>query len=203
MFKFWGSYQIYYQIDLDSLVPEDPKLKRLEALVSFDFIRDILRDYDFHTQKPSIDPVLLVKMLLIGYPFNIWSEKKLVEDISLNLAYRGSIGYDLDEEIPNHSIFSKARPRFGKKLFEEIFSQILKLASSRGLLQTKAMLIGSTIIKANASLSSIMEVELSPEDYWRELDENEKNQALAGQSQKRDSLPRWENILAGRLIKKG
>jgi len=104
--------RIYYNINLDSLVPEDHFLKRLERLVSFDFVRDITRDYYSHTGKPSIDPVVLVKMLLIGYLFDIRSERKLVEEISLNLAYRWYIGYDLDEEIPNHSIFSKARARF-------------------------------------------------------------------------------------------
>lgn len=104
--------RIYYNINLDSLVPEDHFLKRLERLVSFNFVRDITRDYYSHTGKPSIDPVVLVKMLLIGYLFDIRSERKLTEEISLNLAYRWYIDYDLDEEIPDHSIFSKARARF-------------------------------------------------------------------------------------------
>ena len=60
-------------------------------------------------------------MLLVGYLFDIRSERKLIEEISLNLAYRWYIGYDLDEEVPNHSVFSKARTRFGKKLFVDIF----------------------------------------------------------------------------------
>jgi transposase len=64
-------------------------------------------------------------MLLIGYIFDIRSERKLIEEISLNLAYRWYIEYDLDEEIPDHSIFSKARNRFGKKLFVDIFEKIL------------------------------------------------------------------------------
>ena len=104
--------RIYYNINLDSLVPEDHFLKKLDRLVSFDFVRNITRDYYSHTGKPSIDPKVLVKMLLIGYLFDIRSERKLVEEISLNLAYRWYIGYDLDKEVPNHSIFSKARVRF-------------------------------------------------------------------------------------------
>jgi len=102
--KFEG--KIYYNINLDSLVPDDHFLKRLEKLISFDFVRDITKDYYSHTGKPSIAPIVLVKMLLIGYLFDIRSERKLVEYISLNLAYRWYIGYDLDEETPNHSIFS-------------------------------------------------------------------------------------------------
>lgn len=100
--------KIYYNINLDSMVPEGHLLKRLNRLLSFEFVREKTKSYYSHTGKPSIDPVVLVKMLLIGYLFNIQSERKLVEEISLNLAYRWYIGYDLDEAIPDHSIFSKA-----------------------------------------------------------------------------------------------
>jgi len=154
--------RIYYNINLDSLVPEDHLLKRLERLVSFNFVRDITKDYYSHTGKPSIDPVVLVKMLLVGYLFDIRSERKLVEEISLNLAYRWYIGYDLDEEIPNHSIFSKARTRFGKKLFLDIFEKILIKCIELGLVSKEGMLIDSTIVKADASDRSMVEVNLSP-----------------------------------------
>jgi len=154
--------RIYYNINLDSLVPEDHFLKRLDGLVSFDFVRDITKDYYSHTGKPSIDPVVLVKMLLVGYLFDIRSERKLVEEISLNLAYRWYIGYDLDEEIPNHSIFSKARTRFGKKLFLDIFEKILIKCIELGLVSKEGMLIDSTIVKADASDRSMVEVNLSP-----------------------------------------
>ncbi|GAG57704.1 hypothetical protein ES703_45492 [subsurface metagenome] len=162
--------RIYYNINLDSLVPEDHLLKRLERLISFNFVRDITKSYYSHTGKPSIDPVVLVKMLLVGYLFDIRSERKLVEEISLNLAYRWYIGYDLDEEIPDHSIFSKARVRFGKKLFVEIFEKILVKCIELGLVSKKGMLIDSTIVRANASDGSMVEIDLSPGQYWKRLD---------------------------------
>ncbi|GAG66221.1 unnamed protein product, partial [marine sediment metagenome] len=162
--------RIYYNINLDSLVPEDHFLKRLERLVSFNFVRDITKSYYSHTGKPSIDPVVLVKMLLVGYLFDIRSERKLVEEISLNLAYRWYIGYDLDEEIPDHSIFSKARVRFGKKLFVDIFEKILVKCIELGLVSKKGMLVDSTIVRANASDSSMVEIDLSPGQYWKRLD---------------------------------
>jgi len=162
--------RIYYNINLDSLVPDDHFLKRLESLISFEFIRDITRGYYSHTGKPSIDPVVLVKMLLVGYLFDIKSERKLVEDISLNLAYRWYIGYDLDEEIPNHSIFSKSRKRFGKKLFMDIFERILLRCIELGLVSKEGMLIDSTIVRADASDRSMVEIGLSPEQYWKRLD---------------------------------
>ncbi|GAH09978.1 unnamed protein product, partial [marine sediment metagenome] len=160
--------------NLDSLVPEDHFLKRLDSLVSFNFVRDITKSYYSHTGKPSIDPVVLVKMLLVGYLFDIRSERKLIEEITLNLAYRWYIGYDLDEEIPNHSIFSKARTRFGKKLFLDIFEKILIKCIELGLVSKEGMLIDSTIVKADASDNSMVEIGLSPEQYWKRLDQKEK-----------------------------
>ena len=164
------SQRIYYNISLESLVPDDHLLKRLQKLNSFEFVRDITRSYYSHTGKPSIDPVVLVKMLLVGYLFDIRSERKLVEEISLNLAYRWYIGYDLDEEIPNHSIFSKARKRFGKKLFVDIFERILTRCIELGLVSKEGMLINSTIVRADASDCSMVEIGLSPEQYWKRLD---------------------------------
>ncbi len=179
--------RIYYNINLDSLVPEDHFLKRLEKLLSFDFVRDITKSYYSHTGKSSIDPVVLVKMLLIGYLFDIRSERKLIEEISLNLAYRWCIGYDLDEEVPNHSIFSKARARFGKKIFKEIFTEILEIAISYGIVSKEDILIDSSIVKADASSGSIIEINLSPEEYWRKLDESEKAKSPAGRKPKSDT----------------
>ena len=95
--------RIYYNINLDSLVPKDHFLRRLDKLTSFDFVRDITKDCYSSTGKPSIDPVVLIKMLPIGYLFDIRSERKLVKEINLNLAYRWYIGYDLDEVVPEHS----------------------------------------------------------------------------------------------------
>jgi len=166
--------RIYYNINLDCLVPEDHFLKRLDKLASFDFVRDITREYYSHTGKPSIDPVVLVKMLLVGYLFDIRSERKLVEEISLNLAYRWYIGYDLDEEVPNHSVFSKARVRFGKKLFVDIFEKILVRCIELGLVSNEGMLIDSTIVKADASDGSMVEINLSPGQYWKRLDKPDR-----------------------------
>ena len=168
------SQRIYYNINLNCLVPEDHFLKKLERLVSFDFVRDITKSYYSNTGKPSIDPVVLVKMLLVGYLFDIRSERKLVDEISLNLAYRWYIGYDLDEEIPNHSIFSKARIRFGKKLFLEIFEKILVRCMELGLVSKEGMLIDSTIVKADASDGSMVEIGLSPGQYWKRLERKDK-----------------------------
>jgi transposase len=152
----------------------------LDSVVSFNFVRDITKDYYSHTGKPSIDPIVLIKMLLVGYLFDIKSERKLVEEISLNLAYRWYIGYDLDEEVPNHSVFSKARARFGKKLFLDIFEKILARCVGLGLISKEGMLIDSTIVRANASDRSMVETRLTPGQYWKRLEEEKPKKKLVG-----------------------
>jgi IS5 family transposase len=113
-------------------------------------------------------------MLLIGYLYDIRSERRLAEEMSLNLAYRWYIGYDLDEEVPDHSIFSKARKRFGRKLFLEVFNHILKQCLKADLVKGDSLFVDSTLVKANASMNSLVEVKLSPEVYWRELESSEE-----------------------------
>lgn len=143
-------------------------------MISFNFVRDITKDYYSHTEKPPIDLMVLVKMLFVRRLFDIRSERKLVEEISLNLTHRWYIGYDFDEEIPNHSIFSKARKRFGKKFFVDIFGRILIKYIELGLVSKEDMFIDSTIVKADASINSMIRVKLSSQDYWKKLDVYEK-----------------------------
>jgi len=180
------SSRIYYGINLDDLIPVDHLLKKLEKLISFNWVRDKTKKYYSHTGKPAIDPVVLVKMLIIGYLYNINSERRLVEDISLNLAYRWYVGYNIDEKIPDHSVFTKARKRFGKELFIQIFEEVLTKCIEAGLVQAKEILIDSTIVRADASMNSIVEVNIPPEEYWRKLDESEIPSSLRGRRTKRN-----------------
>ena len=99
------------------------------------FIRGLCRKYYSHTGQPSVDPIVLFKMMLLGYLFGITSERKLAEECTVNLAFRWYLGYDLDEATPNHSVISKARGRFGKKVFEEFFQEVLSICIERGLVK--------------------------------------------------------------------
>ena len=82
----------------------------------------LTRPFYSHTGQPSVDPVALFKMALLGYLYGLPSERRLAQEVELNLAYRWFLGYDLDEETPNHSVLSKARRRFGKQVYEEFLS---------------------------------------------------------------------------------
>lgn len=94
-------------VDIESLIPENHLLRKIDRMVSFDFIYDLLAPYYPATGRPSVDPVSMFKMLLIGYLYGIKSERRLVEEVQLNIAYRWFCGFELDDAIPDHSTFSK------------------------------------------------------------------------------------------------
>ncbi len=169
--------KLYYQLSLEQLVPQDHLLRQIAAVVDFSFVRPLCRPFYSHTGQPSVDPVVLFKMLLVGYLYGITSERRLAEDISLNLAYRWFLGYDFDEATPDHSVLSKARARFSPQVFEELFRRSLEVCRQAGLLEEGPVYVDSTLIRAAASLKSLTRREealrppLSITEYLRRLDE--------------------------------
>ena len=121
-------------VDIESLIPENHLLRKIERMVSFDFIYDLLAPYYPATGRPSVDPVSMFKMLLIGYLYGIKSERRLVEEVQLNIAYRWFCGFELDDTIPNHSTFSKTRTRKWQQsdLFQKAFYEIVKQCIDSG-----------------------------------------------------------------------
>ena len=126
--------KVYYQLSLDSLVPPDHLLCQISEAVDFSFIYPLARPYYSHTGQPSVDPIVLFKALLIGFLYSITSERRLMREVQVNLAYRWFLGYDLDESIPDHRVLSKARARFGMEVFEEFFKQSIEICQEAGLL---------------------------------------------------------------------
>lgn len=151
-------------------------------MVSFDFIYDLLAPYYPATGRPSVDPVSMFKMLLIGYLYGIKSERRLVEEVQLNIAYRWFCGFELDDTIPNHSTFSKTRTRKWQQsdLFQKAFYEIVKQCIDSGLIDGEAMAADGSYIPANVSRESWInvetEVEQSMQSYLDSLDEELSNQ---------------------------
>ena len=101
--------QFFYQYRLDDLVPADHLVRRLDAMVDLSWLRQELAPYYSHTGRPSIDPELMVRMLLVGYVFAIRSERQLCSELQVNMAYRWFCGLSIESTIPDHSLFSRAR----------------------------------------------------------------------------------------------
>ena len=156
-------------VDIESLIPETHLLRKIERMVSFDFIYDLLAPYYPATGRPSVGPVSMFKMLLIGYLYGIKSERRLVEEVQLNIAYRWFCGFELDDTIPNHSTFSKTRTRKWQQssLFQKAFYEIVKQCIDSGLIDGEAMAADGSYIPANVSRESWINVETEVEQSTR------------------------------------
>jgi transposase len=171
--------KFYSQLSLDRLVPQDHLLRRIAASIDVSFVRPLCRPYYSHTGQPSVDPVVIFKMLLIGYLYGIASERRLAREVSLHLGYRWFLGYDFDVPTPDHSVLSKARARFGREVFEEFFRKSIELCRQAGLVEEGPVYVDSTLIRAGASVDSLRRREdvaqppLSVTEYLRRLDEDD------------------------------
>src|ERR1700758_5258589 len=150
------SEALFYYFRLEDQVPEHHLLRLIDKHISFEFVRQQLKDSYSETGRPSIDPELLLRILLIGYLYGITSERKLVEELRMHLAWRWFTGLGFDQEIPHHSTFSKNRHgRFQEsRLFEELFEQIVKQCVEVGLVQGKHLSVDGSFVEANASKES-------------------------------------------------
>ena len=146
--------KLFYQVRLEDFVPQDHIVRRLDRVLDLDYLYAETESYYALDGKPSIDPVVIFKIYLIGYLFGIASERRIMREISVNLAYRWYLRYDLDEELPDHSVLTKARLRFPEKVFERFFKHIVLLCRDRGLISGKRHFIDLSVIHAAASKES-------------------------------------------------
>ncbi len=153
-----GSKQIdpkmFYQVQLDDLVPHDDVLRQLSSILDFEFVRRRTVDLYYHAGPHSVDPVVVVKVLLLSFLHGL-SIRETMRQASDRLSWHWFLQYDLDETVPDHSVVSKALVRFGPELFEEFFHQILGQCDHAGLLGKRLLHVDSSVIKANASESSV------------------------------------------------
>lgn len=126
-------------IDMSSMVPEHHLLRVIKENIDFEFIYDRISDCYSSIGRPSIDPVLLIKMLLVGYLYGIKSERRLEEEVSLNIAYRWFCDLDLDQRVPDHSTFSQNRRRRFQdgRVFEDLWTGILQQILQLGLIKVE------------------------------------------------------------------
>ena len=151
-----SSGKLFYGFSLEDRVPEKHLLRSIDDAIDFSFIRKIAEPFYSHTGAPSIDPIVVLKMALLGYLYGIASERKLAEECRLNMAFLWFLGYDVDELPPDHSILSKCRGRFGKAVYVEFFREIVKQCQANGLIEGGTLYMDSTLLQANASLDSLV-----------------------------------------------
>lgn len=161
-------------MDMEALVPGDHMVRKISAVLDFDFVYDIVKDkYSADNGRPSIDPVILVKMVLIQYLFGIRSMRQTVKEIQVNVAYRWFLGLGMMDEVPHFTTFGKnyARRFEGTTLFEEIFSRILAQCYERGFVREEILFVDATHVKASANRNKRVKVDVQKEAarYAKEL----------------------------------
>lgn len=177
MFREKDKQQMGWEfVCIDELVPQNHLLRKIDKYIDFSFIYDLTRPYYCQDNgRPSLDPVMLFKMLFIGYLYGIRSERQLEEEVSGNINYRWFLGLGLKDRVPDHSTISDNRHgRFKDSgIFQEIFDAIVEQAIRHKLVRGKVLFTDSTFLKANANKKKYTteKVRASTRAYLEELDE--------------------------------
>src|SRR5690348_7445640 len=145
--------QFFYQFCLDDVVPDDHLVRKIRGLLDLSWAYRELAPYYSAIGRPSIDPVLMIRMLIIGYVFAIRSERQLCREVQVNLAYRWFCDLGLEDSIPNHSAFSRARnERFRESdIFRRIFERIVETCIGAGLVGGEGFAVDASLIEADAN----------------------------------------------------
>src|SRR5690349_17709686 len=153
--------RLFYSFNLDKHVPADHLLRGIDRFLDLSDLRRHLEPYYSHTGRPSVDPELMIRMLLVGYCFGIRSERRLCEEVHLNLAYRWFCHLGLDGGVPDHSTFSKNRHgRFRQSdLLRRVFEAVLRRCIDEGLVGGENFAVDASLIKADANRQNGIEGE--------------------------------------------
>ena len=148
-----GQEALFYEFSLERHVPETHLLRSIDRFVELDGLRQELVPFYSEKGRPSIDPELLIRMLIVGYCLGIRSERRLCEEVHLNLAYRWFCRLGLDGDVPDHSTFSKNRHgRFRESdLLRRLFETVLHRCIDEGLVGGEGFAIDASLIQADAS----------------------------------------------------
>jgi transposase len=150
--------RLFYSFNLDEHVPADHLLRGINQFLDLSDLRSYLAPFYSHTGRPSIDPELMIRMLIVGYCFGIRSERRLCEEVHLNLAYRWFCRLGLEDAVPEHSTFSKNRHgRFRESdAFRHVFETVLERCMAEGLVGAEGFAIDASVVKADAARASGM-----------------------------------------------
>lgn len=169
--------QLFYSFNLEAAVPADHPVRGIARVLDLSWVRAELAPYYSHTGRPSIDPVLLIRMLILGYVFAIRSERALCREVQVNLAYRWFCGLGIEDKIPDHSAFTRARnERFRDSvIFRRVFERIVAACMAAGLVGGEGFAVDASLIAADAN-----KCRSTPGDKWnRNIDPETAKRAVA------------------------
>jgi transposase len=178
--------KLFIQFQLSDYVPADNFYRRLKKLLNLDFLYRSTSAYYGKEGQKSIDPVVFMKLMLVGYLENINSDRRIISTSGMRMDILYFLGYDLGEELPWHSTLSRTRKLYGEDIFLDLFKQVLKHCINHGLIDGKRQAVDSALIPANAAKQSMVE-RLVMEDasvFSRELNDNSEDEPAAPEKPK-------------------
>ena len=145
--------QLFYSFRLPDVVPDDHLVRAIAAVLELSWVHAELASYYPKIGRPSIDPVLMIRMLVVGYVFAIRSERALCREVQVNLAYRWFCGLSIEDKVPDHSAFSRARnERFGDSaIFRSVFERVVGACIVAGLVGGEGFAVDASLIAADAN----------------------------------------------------
>jgi transposase len=149
----------YHQINLEQRVPQDHLLRKIQEKIDFDFIYAEVKDTYGDNGNVSIPPTVILKMMLLLVLYNVRSERELMETIPMRLDWLWFLGYDLDSEVADHSVLSKARVRWGAEAFRSFFERIVWQCVEAGLVDGSKIFVDSSLVDADASNNSVIDTQ--------------------------------------------
>lgn len=169
-------------VNLDMMIPKDHLLRKIDKAIDFTYIYEITQDLYCHDNgRPAIDPVILIKMVLIQHIYGIVSLRRTVAEIQMNIAYRWFLGIPLNQKIPHFATVSyNFKNRFTEETIEKIFCWILKEVERAGYLSPEVVFVDATHIKANAALKKVVKKQIPKaaksyeKQLWEEINEDRK-----------------------------
>jgi transposase len=162
-----GQEQLFYSFRLEDQIPANHLVRRLDHFLDLTDLRTELADHYSHTGRPSVDPELMIRMLIVGYCYGIRSERQLSEELRFNLAYKWFCRLGLEDKVPDHSTFSKNRHgRFrDSNIFRHVFEQTVRRCMSEGLVGGDGFAVDASLIAADANKQRSL-----PGPEWNEID---------------------------------
>jgi transposase len=149
----------YSKLNLDQRVSKDHILRKIEENIDFDFVYKRVKDQYGNNGNVSVPPPVLLKMMLLLIFYNVRSERELMATIPVRLDWLWFLGYDLDDEVPNHSVLSKARARWGLDVFRSLFESIIRQCVEAGLVDGSRIFTDASLVQADASNNSVVNQE--------------------------------------------
>jgi len=147
----------HYNVSLEQRIPQKHQLRKIRELIDFDFVYHEVKDCYGDNGNVSVPPPVILKMMLLLVLYNVRSERELMDTIPFRLDWLWFLGYDLDDEIPNHSVLSKAKTRWGVHTFKSFFERGVWQCVEAGLVEGSKLFMDSSLIDANASNNSVVD----------------------------------------------